>query len=107
MDTKTAKTEALYILSVIERGSGDAEFLGEARRKFYALMKAQACDRRDYLDSVDACLTLISEHRYTVHHLMGSFRVRLYPENADVEGVYADARSLSISMLKAWWTAQD
>ena len=59
-----------------------------------------------YSHSVDECLTLISDYRYTVHHLMGSFRVRLYPENADVEGIYADARYLSVAILKAWWTAQ-
>jgi hypothetical protein len=58
MDTTTRKQEALYILKVIERGSADREFIGEARRKFYDLMNAQGCERRDYLDSVDACLTL-------------------------------------------------
>lgn len=112
MDTKTAKTEALYILSVIERGSADREFIGEARRKFYDLMNAQGCDRRDYLNSVDACLTLPLPEGYfwLLESKFGSdpHGAILYKAfmKQETQKKYQSDASLPLAMLRAWWTAQ-
>ena len=113
MDTTTRKQEALYILKVIERGSADREFIGEARRKFYDLMNAQGCERRDYLDSVDACLTL-SRPANTWWRLEGDDNdpnslpvpgeCSAQIKNAKQEEHYA--RTLPLAMLTAWWQAQ-
>lgn len=111
MDTKTAKTEALYILSVIERGSADAEFLGDARRKFYELMKARGCDRRDYLDSVDACLTLprAPGQWWDLSGDVEGRETTAMPCRAilKLEGTAQYAKTLALAMLKAWWALQD
>lgn len=112
MDTKTAKTEALYILSVIERGSTDAEFLGEARHKFYDLMKAQGCNRRDYLDSTDACLTLRLPEPYSWSLEYGSKNIYAKVMKNDLDDIYATevvkwGKTLPLAILAAWWTMQD
>lgn len=113
MDTKTARQEALYILSVIERGSGDAEFMGDARRKFYELMKAQGCERRDYLTSIDACLTLpkppgyfwelVSPMEGDANDTAGANLI----DHVDIEQEWQHyAKTLPIAMLKAFWAIQ-
>lgn len=112
MDTTTRKSEALYILKVIERGSADREFLMEARRGFYALMKAQGHDGQDYLDSVDACLTLPvpdglrwvlwSNPAKNIHIAWLVEKLRdVFGDNPD------EYRSLPIAMLYAYWTVDD
>ena len=119
MDTTTRKTEALYILKVIERGSADREFIGEARRKFYDLMNAQGCERRDYLDSVDACLMLPlpAGLRWLIQPESGANYAGAYlvpealPEGEDhytskLAAWFGVMRTTPLAILKAWWMAQ-
>lgn len=107
MDTTAAKTEALYILSVIERSSEDRAFIGHARRKFYTLMKARGCDRRDYLDSIEACLSLPLPEPYSWLLEYGSKSIYAKIMRNDTDDIYATAvikggKTLPFAMLRAW-----
>jgi hypothetical protein len=121
MDTKTRKQEALALLAK------DETTVEQDKRLHYLTAKAAGLpthqeyvynsryDRYDlaggeepqhYSYSVDAALTLISEYRYVIRHLMGSFRVTLYRDSGDSQGTFADAWALQIAILKAFWQLQ-
>jgi hypothetical protein len=107
MDTKTAKEEAWYILSAIERGSDDVEFIGEARRKFYALMKARGCDRSDYLDNFDACLSLFGDIEYHLVLHWHSRRGRHYSFTTDpLDKVSETGKTPELAILAWYWRIQ-
>lgn len=116
MDTKTRKQEALALLALdTMTDEQEAELNLLTMNQAYPGLQErwQATGTTTpiliprYRDSVDDCLMLISEYRYVIHHSMGSFRIRVYRDTSDAEGIYVDARSLPVAMLKAWWQTQD
>lgn len=102
-EVKTTKQEALDLLAI-------ASPTDEQERRLFELVTAKTGtlvfrDTRS-LWSVDACLYLIYGYRFVIHYMGGAFRVRLYNGTDDADGTYADAASLNLAILRAWWKIQ-